>query len=193
MGIRITAKWRHRHYTHRRQVGNSGGSPPGLGAGRSGVERKRRPPPTVIARSASDAAIPLPGRTATGAGGRSLPQLSLRGANSDAAIPLPGRTAAWAGGRSASPTCHREERLFFLSLRGALATRQSRCQGERPPGQEGGASPNCHCEERIATRQSRCLGERPLGQEGGSFPNCHCEERIATRRSRCLGERQPGR
>ena len=47
-----------------------------------------------------------------------------------------GEGLAMTGGEGLAKTdhsnCYSEERLINLSLRGALATRQSRCLGERP-------------------------------------------------------------
>ncbi len=177
-------------------------------------------PPTVIARSDSDAAIPMPGRTAArppAAGAPSAVGCGLRDCRASLAMTEKnarnvnnchceerqrrGNPVAWANGRP-PPNCHCEaagrgnpdawangrpssgrrsalgRRLWStrlprfarndrekcpqrqqLSLRRAIATRQSRCLGERPP------APQLSLRGRRPW-QSRRLGERPPGRRG---------------------------
>ena len=90
-----------------------------------------------------------------------------------------------------------EERLINLSLRGASATRQSRCLSERPPGLGGGRSA-ARCDRRDCREWLAMTG----GDARGDYSISHCEARPfnlslrgapATRQSRRLGERPLGR
>ncbi len=222
-------------------------------------------PPTVIARSASDAAIPMPGRTAAGVGRSASPRgrrdcraslamtggvtvamaggeaLAMAGgealamAGGEALAMAGGEALAMAGGagrtlpptviaRRASLVCHCEERQRrgnpdawanghwgWAERRASRSPRlprfarngrwggarngrwgddrndrwgdgrnDRRGDGRNAKWEGANASTNCQCEERFfslslrgapATRQSRCLGVRPLGLGGATLVN----------------------